>query len=134
MIVSSTYRRGATTRSTPALCLIVRLTDSPPAWKVTCLRAGAPLARTGSSSPQRRSWTTPLRAIECVDTASLGNDAWSDDHHVMPEAGQQHGGGCPGDSRAHDDNVVTAPVRDVHGGVAPVQIDCRCFSSAAGQS
>jgi hypothetical protein len=55
--------------------LIVRLVDSPPALKVTCLIAGAPLSRTASSRPQRRSWTTPLRAIECVDTVSLGNDA-----------------------------------------------------------
>jgi hypothetical protein len=27
--------------------------------------------------PQRWSWTTPLRAIECVEMVSLGNDAWS---------------------------------------------------------
>jgi hypothetical protein len=27
--------------------------------------------------PQRRSWTTPLRAIEWVETVSLGNDARS---------------------------------------------------------
>jgi hypothetical protein len=47
------------------------------ALKVTCRIAGAPLSRTASSRPQRRSWTTPLRAIECVDTVSLGNDAWS---------------------------------------------------------
>jgi hypothetical protein len=57
--------------------LIVRLTNSPPALKVTCLMAGAPLFTTSSRRPQRRSWTTPLRAIEWVDTVSLGNDAWS---------------------------------------------------------
>jgi hypothetical protein len=57
--------------------LIVWRTDSPPALKVTCLIAGAPLSRTSSSRPQRCSWTTPLRAIECVEIVSLGNDAWS---------------------------------------------------------
>jgi hypothetical protein len=57
--------------------LIVRLIASPPALNVTCLMAGAPLSRTASSSRQRRSCTTPLRAIECVDTVSLGKDAWS---------------------------------------------------------
>jgi hypothetical protein len=76
-MVSSTYRRGATTQSTPALWLTVRVSDSPAAWKVTCRMAGAPLSRTWSSSPQRRSWTTPLRAIEWVDSVSLGNHAWS---------------------------------------------------------
>jgi hypothetical protein len=39
--------------------------------------AGVPLSRTSSSRPQRRSWTTPLRAIEWVEIVSLGNDVWS---------------------------------------------------------
>ena len=43
------------------------------------------------------------------------------DHHVMPEPGQQHGGGRPGDSSAHDDDIVTAAVRGLHGWVAPVR-------------
>ena len=59
----------------PALCLTVRVTDPPPTSKVTCLMAGAPLARTGANSPQRRSWTMPLRAIAWVETVSLGNEA-----------------------------------------------------------
>jgi hypothetical protein len=57
--------------------LTCRVTDSPSAWKVICLIAGAPLSSTASSSPQRLSWTTPLRAIEWVDSVSLGNDARS---------------------------------------------------------
>jgi hypothetical protein len=76
-MVSSTYRRGATSTSTPALCLMGRVIDSPPAWKLTCRMAGAPLSRTSSSRLQRWSWATPLRAIECVDRVSLGNDARS---------------------------------------------------------
>jgi hypothetical protein len=68
---------GGGVDAVPALSLIVRVTDSPSVWKVTCLMAGAPLSRTVSSSPQRRSWTTPVRAIECVEMVSLGKDAWS---------------------------------------------------------
>ena len=79
--------------STPALSLIVRVTDAPAALKVTCRMAGAPLSRTWSSRLQRRSWTMPLRAIEWVDTVSLGNNAWSTHDHVVPKMSQQHGRG-----------------------------------------
>jgi hypothetical protein len=32
------------------------------------------------------------------------------DHHVVPEASKEHGGGRSGDSPAHDDDIVAAPV------------------------
>ena len=43
------------------------------------------------------------------------------DHHVTPETGEQHGGGRPGDSSAHDDDIVTAAVHGLHGHLPPCQ-------------
>src|SRR6266511_4069070 len=65
------YRRGATSRSTPALCLRGRVNDSSGAVKVIRRMAGAPLSRTAWSSPHRCSCTMPGRAIWCVDIVSV---------------------------------------------------------------
>jgi hypothetical protein len=37
----------------------------------------------------------------------------------VPETGQQHGGGRSGDPCAHDDHIVTAAVRGLHGHLPP---------------
>ncbi len=76
--------------------------------------APAPGHLGASRRPQRRSWTTPLRATSCVEVVSLGNDAWSTTTTSCPQAGQQHGGGCPGDPCAHDDDVMTVLAGDTH--------------------
>jgi hypothetical protein len=40
------------------------------------------------------------------------------DHHVMPETGEQHGGGRSGNSST-DDDLVTAAVGGLHGHLSP---------------
>ena len=83
---SSAVRRGATSRSTPARSFTGSVRSSPPTAKVTSRIAGAPVASTRSSRPQRASWTTPPRAIAWVDRVSLGSCARSSTAASCPRA------------------------------------------------
>ena len=83
--------------------------------------AGAPLSSTSSSRSQRRSWTTPLRAIAWVEIVSLANEPSVHDHHVVSEAGQQHRRGRTGDASADDHDVVPVLVWGLHERSSPCQ-------------
>src|SRR5829696_2365996 len=77
-MVSSTWRRGASRKSTPARSFTVfRRTEPSPRWNATVRISGAPLSTTASSSPHRASWTRPPRAMAWVESVSLGNVARS---------------------------------------------------------
>ena len=71
-MVSSTCRRGATSRSTPAVGFTAREVNPLTVPNPTVRTAGAPLSSTWSSNPHRDSCTTPERAIACVDKVSCG--------------------------------------------------------------
>ena len=98
--------------STPALSLTGSRTGcgapAPYRWNSTERMAGAPVASTSSSRPQRDSWTTPPRTREWVDVVSLGQSGAVDECDVVPCSGQEQGGRCSGAPGADDDDVVVA--------------------------